>query len=334
MELANFSYNIEYKPGAQNVGPDTFTRIYCSSISPESLNSLHASLGHPGITRMMHFVRSKNLAYSLEDVKKACSSCSICAKLKPRFYKFKGQLIKATQPFERLNIDFKGPLETKGKNRYMLTIVDEFSRFPFAYPVADMTTETVIKCLDNLFSMFGMPAYIHSDRGTSFMSKELKQHLHSLGVATSRTTPYNPQGNGQCERYNGIIWCTVKLMLASDDLLPSCWELVLQKALHAIRSLLCTPTNATPHERFFMHLRRSTKGSTLPNWLLQPGNVLMKKNVRRSKDDALVEEVELLEANHEYAHIRYADGRESTVSTRQLARAVQQMETSMHPQLK
>ena len=167
--------------------------------------------------------------------------------------------------------------------------------------------------------MFGMPGYTHSDRGPSFMSKELKQHLNALGVATSRTTPYNPQGNGQCERYNGTIWRTVKLMLDSEGLPPSCWESVLQRALHAIRSLLCTATNETPHERFFMHLRRSTKGSTMPSWLLQPGKILMKKNVRRHKDDPPVEEVELLEANLEYAHIRYPDGRESTVSTRQLA---------------
>ena len=319
MELANFSYDIVYKPGAQNVGPDTFTRVYCSSISPESLKDLHATLGHPGITRMMHFVRSKNLAYSLEDVKQVCSSCPSCARCKPRFHKFKGTLIKATQPFERLNLDFKGPLETDRKNKYILTIIDEFSRFPFAYPVSEITTETVIRCLDNLFSMFGMPSYTHSDRGPSFMSVKLKQHLHSLGIATSRTTPYNPQGNGQCERYNGIIWRTVKLILDSEGLPTSCWESVLPRALHAVRSLLCTATNQTPHERFFRHQRRSAKGSSMPSWLLQPGKILMKKNVRRSKNDALVEEVDLLEANSEYAYIRHPDGRETTVSTRQLA---------------
>ena len=90
-------------------------------------------------------------------------------------------------------------------------------------------------------------------------------------------------------------------------------------ALHSIRSLLCTATNETPHERFFAHERRSAKGFTMPSWLLTPGRVLMKKNVRASKYDPLVEEVELLEANHHYAHVRYEDGRETTVSTRQLA---------------
>ena len=45
----------------------------------------------------------------------------------------------------------------------------------------------------------------------------------------------------------------------------------------------------------------------------------MKNNVRHSKFDPLVEEVTLLECNPHYALIRYNDGREWTVSIRQLA---------------
>nr|XP_045591172.1 uncharacterized protein LOC123753226 [Procambarus clarkii] len=119
------------------------------------------------------------------------NSKSATSELKPRFYKFdSGHLIKATQPFERLNIDFKG---SHSRNKYILTVVDEFSRFP----CSDMTTGTLIECLVQLFAIFGMPAYIHSDRETSFMSKELKGFLLKKVVATSRTTPYNPRGNGQ-----------------------------------------------------------------------------------------------------------------------------------------
>ena len=73
-------------------------------------------------------------------------------------------------------------------------MVDEYSRFPFAFPCADVAAATVIKHLTNLFSVFGNPYFVHSDRGTAFMSEELKGFLHSRGIATSRTTSFNPQG--------------------------------------------------------------------------------------------------------------------------------------------
>ncbi|KAF2890057.1 hypothetical protein ILUMI_16116, partial [Ignelater luminosus] len=171
--------------------------------------------------------------------------------LKPRFNKHQGTLIKSTTAFERLNIDFKEPLPTKTRNSYILTVIDEYSRFPFAIPCPDTTSSTVIKSLTQIFNMYETPAYIHSDRGTSFISQEVKNFLTTNGIASSRTTPYNPQGNGQAERYNGIIWKTVQLALKNRNLPVSHWEDVLNESLYSIRSLLCTAINETPHERMF-----------------------------------------------------------------------------------
>ena len=95
--------------------------------------------------------------------------------------------------------------------------------------------------------------------------------------------------------------------------------MVLLDALHSIRTLISTATNETPHERFFAFQRRSSTGNSLPAWLSNPGKVLHKRHVRQSKYEPLVEEVDLIEANPNYAYIRYADGRESTVSLRDLA---------------
>ncbi|KRZ06751.1 hypothetical protein T11_988 [Trichinella zimbabwensis] len=70
-------------------------------------------------------------------------------------------------------------------------------------------------------------------------------HLHSLGVVTSRTTAHNSQGNGQAERYNGIIWKAVTLALRSHHLRIEQWEEVIGLALHSLRTLLSTATNAS-----------------------------------------------------------------------------------------
>ena len=206
-------------------------------------------------------------------------------------------LVKATQPFERLNLDFKGPLPSKTQNKYMLTIIDEYSRFPFIIPCPDVTATTVIQGLCSLFAILGVPASIHTDWGAAFMSEDLKSFLHARRVAVSCTSPYNPQGNGLCEQYNGIIWKTVQLALANWKMLISKWESVIPEALNAIRTLLCTSTNSTPHERFFSFPRWNSTGTFLPSWLAQPGIVLLKHHVHHSKHDPIVSKVKLIEAN-------------------------------------
>ena len=59
-------------------------------------------------------------------------------------------------------------------------------------------------------------------------------------------------------------------------------------------------------------------GKSLPCWLIQPGPVLLRRFVR-NKNEPLVDEVELMEANPNFAHIRFPDGRVSTVSVTDLA---------------
>ncbi|XP_069957120.1 uncharacterized protein [Cherax quadricarinatus] len=93
--------------------------------------------------------------------------------------------------------------------------------------------------------------------------------------------------------------------LKSRNLPVQHWQTVLPDALHSIRSLLCTATNATPHERLLNYSRRSSTGASVPTWLCHPGPVLLKSHRRMNKTDPLVEEEELLQANPHYAHIRY-----------------------------
>lgn len=319
IELSCYSFDIHYRPGVENVSADALSRS-CAIGNPDRLRKLHGDLCHPGVTRFYHFVRMKNLPFSLEDVKSVSNSCKTCCECKPRYHRPESaNLIKATQPFERLNVDFKGPLPSTNCNKYFLMVVDEFSRYPFVFPCADMTSATIIKCFTQLFVLFGVPNYIHSDRGSSFISAELKDFLSSKGVATSRTSSYNPQGNGQCERFNGTVWSAITLALHSRNLPPKFWQVVLPDVLHSIRSLLCTATNSTPHERFLGFQRRSSSGCSIPSWLTAGDTALLKQHVRTSKTDPYVEEVTLVHVNPQYAHVRHANGKETTVSLKHLA---------------
>ena len=82
------------------------------------------------------------------------------------------------------------------------------------------------------------------------------------------------------------------MALRTKGLNISHWEVVLSEALRSLRTLLCTATNETPHDRVFKFLRRSMSGKTVPVWLTEPGTVLVKKHVC-DKYDPLVDEVDL-----------------------------------------
>jgi hypothetical protein len=163
-----------------------------------------------------------------------------------------------------------------------------------------MTAETVINVLKQIFSIFSTPNHIHSDRGTSFIADILKEYLFKLGISSSHSTPYHPEGNSQCERYVGIIWKTIRLELAQQALRDSQWDMVINKALSSVRSLLCTATNTTPHERMFRHPlpNRINTLKYIPNT-----KFMYMRNFVRNKNEPLGTKVEILNRNHSYSEV-------------------------------
>ena len=227
LELASLAYNIHFRPGKDNIAPDPLTRAFCANSHTRNLQELHENLFHPGISRVAHYVRAKNLPFSVKDVKKVCTFCQVCAELKPP----QNTLIKATQTFEKLAIDFKGPLPSSTRKVYILVVVDEFSRFPFCFPCHNMSSQTVINCFHCLFTLCGIPGCIHSDNANTFVSAEFKLYLIKRGIAQSHSAIYRPIGNSQVERYNGVIWRVVRLASKTRNMPITQWERVLHDVL-------------------------------------------------------------------------------------------------------
>lgn len=103
IELSCYEYNIKYRPGKLNVTADCLTRAHCSIMENNhpKLAELHEKVCHrTGISPLGHYIRVKNLPYSMEDVKTVIGQCRVCAEIKPQFYKPSNPpLFKATQPF-------------------------------------------------------------------------------------------------------------------------------------------------------------------------------------------------------------------------------------------
>lgn len=331
-----YKFNIVYRAGSLNAPADALSRseinkagskktkkgITTSGIISEysRLARAHREFGHPGINRLWDLVKSLGIAVSLDDVKKICNECSICSQLKPNFQNMDdNHLISALNPLDRLSIDFKGILPTTKHNyKYLLIAVDEYSRFPFAFPCRDTSTNSVIDCLKKIFSVFGIPRFIHSDRGSSFVSLELKEFLFKLGISTSNSTPYNPRGNSQCERYVGTIWKTVQLLTAERGLTNSQWDEVVDEALACIRSLKNTSTNCSPHARMF-NFTRNIKVSRLSSESLNDQSDAYLRRFVRSKNEPIVEKVRIVNRNPNFTEVQLDSGKIEKYSNRNIA---------------
>ena len=112
-----------------------------------------------------------------------------------------GSLV-ANQLLELLCIDFTKADVVKGGKENILVLTDAFSKFSQPFVMNNQKSLTVAKILvEKWFSMFGIPARIHSDQGWSFDNELISSLCKMYGSRQSTTMPYNPHGNSQCEQF-------------------------------------------------------------------------------------------------------------------------------------
>ena len=156
------------------------------------------------------------------------------------------------EPFERVAMDIIGPLpRTARENRYILTLIDHFTKHAETYPLQDQEAATVARVFLNEFvGRYRVPYILHTDQGTNFESNLFKVLCKTLGISKTRTSPYHSHFDGQIQRMNQTI---IELLVLNTANPTDNWDLNLGLALMAYRSAVQTSTGFTPH--FFMYGR-------------------------------------------------------------------------------
>ena len=103
---------------------------------------------------------------------------------------------------------------------------------------------------DNFICHYGFPEKFISDQGRNFESDLIKELCKIAGVKKLHTTPYHPQGNGQCERFNSTL-CNMLGTLSEEE--KSDWKSYLGCMTHAYN---CTKHASTTYSPYYLMFGR------------------------------------------------------------------------------
>ena len=214
-----------------------------------AMKIVHSSstAGHPGVFRT--FKRLKDFYWfpnSLNFCRKFVQSCPTCQRRKA-VLRGRAPLAAAplaTHPFERVSVDLIDLPPASNGDRYVLTIIDELTRFVQLVPLPTKDTHTVADALiSNYTTLFGPPVTLISDNGSEFTGTYFKEVCELMGIKTKYTTPYNPASNGMVERANRVIKDCLSSLCQNE---PRTWNTRLNYVRLALNTAFHRSVNNQP----------------------------------------------------------------------------------------
>ncbi|XP_045167180.2 uncharacterized protein K02A2.6-like [Mercenaria mercenaria] len=146
--------------------------------------------------------------------------------------------------FQHVSLDFAGPFPN---GKYLLVLIDEYSRFPIVEIINSTSSKTVIPILNKIFSEFGICEVLKSDNGPPMNGHEFAQFANYMGFKHRKITPLWPQANGECERFMRSIGKAIRASHAQG----TSWKQDMYSYLRNYRATPHASTNISPAELFY-----------------------------------------------------------------------------------
>ncbi|GKB68021.1 reverse transcriptase domain-containing protein [Tanacetum coccineum] len=156
--------------------------------------------------------------------------------------------IQVSENFDIWGIDFMGPFSKSYKFEYILVAIDYVSKWAETEALPTNDARVVVNFLKKLFSRFGIPKALVSDRGTHFCNRQMEKILKKYGIHHRIATAYHPQTSGQVENTNRALKRILKKTVKNN---PSIWSRKLDDALWAFRTAYKTPISTTPYQLLY-----------------------------------------------------------------------------------
>ncbi|KAI5347387.1 hypothetical protein L3X38_015266 [Prunus dulcis] len=113
------------------------------------------------------------------------------------------------------------------------------------------TSQEIITFIEEqIIQRFGIPESITTDRGSSFISREMLDMAESFKFKLLQSTHYYAQANGQAESSNKVVINIIRKMLEKN---PKQWHDKLSETLWACRTSKREATSMTPYALTYGH---------------------------------------------------------------------------------
>ncbi|CAI7761393.1 unnamed protein product, partial [Closterium sp. NIES-53] len=218
----------------------------------------HRRLGHVAMPLLKQLEKDGGVKGLKLNGQPPDDNCEICLLSKFTRFPFHSVTGGSKKPLELVHIDLVGPLPVQGHKgeRYFLTIVDDWSRLMWAYPLKQKDHAAVTIKEDWLpfveKKVECVVKRIRTDRGGEFLGVEMTAWLKKQGIQRELTTAYSPQSNRVAERANRTILETARASLTESGVGNSMWPHAVQHATVARNRVLTKVGNESwvPLERW------------------------------------------------------------------------------------
>jgi hypothetical protein len=213
--------------------------------------------GHPGILATTRSVRLSyywpGMAYF---IKHYVNGCALCQQYKTSTHPTRPMLYPipsgSSRLFGSIGIDFMTDLpDSDGFDSIMVTVDHGLSKGIVLTPCTKkgLTSEhTAQLFIDNIFSRFGIPDKIMTDRGVQFDADFFKELCRLLEIKPSMTTAFHPQANGGTERVNREVQFYLSVFCINNQ---SSWAQALKKAEFVYNNRTHADRSQTPFKLMY-----------------------------------------------------------------------------------
>lgn len=211
------------------------------------LEEIHTS--HFGIVKLKAIARSyfwwPKIDSAIEDLVKQCETCRV-NQSDPKKVQYVSWP-ESKLPFERIHIDFCGPIQ----GSIFLVLSDTYSRWLEVFRVKTLTTEETIMHLKKVFAQFGIASTIVSDNARTFTSAEFQNLCKRYGIKHILAPPYHPASNGQAENAVRIFKTSLYKILSEPDYNRNMLDEAVSQFLYMYRNSAHATTKKSPFELMF-----------------------------------------------------------------------------------